>query len=104
MRSTGFESLVAADGRDGIRQFAANCERLRLVVIDYSMPEMDGLEVLAAMRKIATVPTIVVTGFEPQRIETRLAPELARSVAFLGKPFGVPQLRQAVASLLSPTD
>jgi CheY-like chemotaxis protein len=59
----GFRVAEAADGREGLER----TKELRpdLVVLDISLPIMDGHEVLAAMRadpNLANTPVIVVTG------------------------------------------
>lgn len=52
----------AADGREGLRKFQT--EQPRLVLTDLSMPEMDGWELLTAIRKHETngrIPVIALT-------------------------------------------
>jgi CheY-like chemotaxis protein len=50
LESQGYCVLTAKSGREGLELFAAN--PVRAVVLDYSMPEMDGGEVAAEMRRI----------------------------------------------------
>ena len=56
----GHGASVAGTGREGLRQFAEL--RPDAVVLDYRLPDMDGLAVIAAIRADdAQVPIIMIT-------------------------------------------
>ena len=60
LRFVGFEVETASDGRDAMAKLAATTPDL--VVLDISMPELDGLEVLQRMRRDGiNVPVIFLT-------------------------------------------
>jgi two-component system cell cycle response regulator len=62
LRAHGYVSLLARDGLHGIR--IARAQRPDLILLDIRMPEMDGFEVIAAIRgdpALGTTPTIAVT-------------------------------------------
>ncbi len=68
-----FEVLQAANGRDGIE--IAMRERPDLLLIDLNMPEMDGYQAIATLRKdlaMATLPILVLTSEEGPGIERRV--------------------------------
>jgi len=46
----GYSVLTATSGREGLRLFAAN--PVKAVVLDYAMPEMDGCQVAAELRRL----------------------------------------------------
>ena len=48
----GFEVLLAGDGREGLDVFRAHQGEIVCVLLDLTMPEMDGEETLAALRGI----------------------------------------------------
>ena len=79
-----FRLLIAADGKEAVRQFAAN--RIDMVLTDIHMPGFTGLELMADMKKINFKPEILVmtANATPENVETarRLG---ARSVIL--KPF-----------------
>src|SRR5439155_24363946 len=79
-----FRLLIAADGKEAVRQFAAN--RIDMVLTDIHMPGFTGLELMADMKKISFKPEILVmtANATPENVETarRLG---ARSVIL--KPF-----------------
>ena len=65
--------LEAANGRDAVE--IASRERPDLLIIDLNMPEMDGYEAIANLRKdlsMATLPIMVLTSEEGPGIERRV--------------------------------
>jgi type IV pilus assembly protein PilB len=68
-----FEVLEAANGRDAV-EIAAR-EHPDLVLIDLNMPEMDGYEAIARLRKdlsLATMPILVLPSEEGPGVERRV--------------------------------
>ncbi len=62
LESQGYHVRTAGEGSEGIAAFRKG--RVRVVISDIRMPNMDGLEVLRRVRDIdETVPVILVTGF-----------------------------------------
>lgn len=97
LRHEGHEPRVAADGRiglDTVRSWSPE-----LVILDLMLPELDGYEVLAAIRKDRNrVPVIILTarGEEADKVRGfRLDAD-----QYVTKPFGVLELLERVGSLL----
>ncbi|MCA9772817.1 MAG: response regulator, partial [Myxococcales bacterium] len=66
-----------------------------LVLLDLTMPDMDGAEVLATLaRRGAAVPVIVMSGFQADVLPERTG--YAHLRGFVAKPFRVAELREAV--------
>jgi CheY-like chemotaxis protein len=68
-----FEVLEAANGRDGVE--IARRERPDLLLVDLNMPEMDGYQAIADLRKdlsLAALPIVVLTSEEGPGIERRV--------------------------------
>lgn len=59
LRAEGYEAIVANDGEEGLRKFQAT--QPDLVVLDVTMPEMDGFEVCKRIRAISNTPVIMLT-------------------------------------------
>ncbi len=58
----GFELVEAANGRQGLE--VARKERPDLILLDWNMPEMDGLQMLQALKAdpdLASIPVTMVT-------------------------------------------
>ncbi len=68
LKVSGYETLTAGDGQEGLEQVKA--QEPDLVVLDLLMPRMDGLDMLRQLRSFSTVPVIVLTarGDEADRI------------------------------------
>jgi CheY-like chemotaxis protein len=70
---------------------------LDLVIIDYFMPQMDGSE-LATHIKLAApeLPVLMVTAYTEKLVDSHNPVD-----AILAKPFGIEDLRQAIAGLFN---
>jgi DNA-binding response OmpR family regulator len=86
----------AANGREGLREFHAR--RPDLVVLDVSMPEMDGWSVLERIRDMSEVPVLMLTarGDELERVRGLQA----GADDYVVKPFGRQELAARVNALL----
>lgn len=61
LAETGYETAVAADGAEGLAQ--ARAEQFHAVLVDLRMPQMDGLEVIAALSaEQPALPIVVISG------------------------------------------
>jgi DNA-binding response OmpR family regulator len=61
LRQKGFEAIVAYNGLDGLNKI--NLEQPDLVLLDWSMPDISGIEVLERLRDSQNnVPIIMITG------------------------------------------
>jgi two-component system chemotaxis response regulator CheY len=71
-------------------------QRFDLAILDYFMPGMQGCQVALHIRDIApSLPILRITAYLEQ-----LADSDKQVDAVLGKPFGVEELRRAIAKLL----
>jgi signal transduction histidine kinase/DNA-binding response OmpR family regulator len=91
--------LFASSGADAVE--LARREELALVLLDLQMPELDGLETAALLKKIdRAVPIIIVTAYEPTRAQ--LAQGYASgAVDFLFKPLDPTVLVSKVSVFLA---
>lgn len=90
----GFNVLVAGDGVEGVEVFTAHVDTIRCVLLDFSMPRMDGVQASQQIQQIRPgVPIIVCSGFNQHDVEHRF--EESSIAAFLHKPFRYEQIREA---------
>jgi CheY-like chemotaxis protein len=62
LETKGYEVLIAPSGRDGFDLLAS--QDVAAVIVDYSMPEMNGEEVARAIRqRWPAVPIIILSGY-----------------------------------------
>ena len=102
LRNNGFEVITAENGREAYE--LACSEKPDMVITDYQMPEMSGLELIESLRDtpdVAGIPVVMLTarGFA---IEDDLRERLKISEC-LSKPFSPRELLQSVTDILSQT-
>ncbi len=86
----------AENGRQALDCFAR--ETFDLVILDYAMPEMRGSELAGHLKRVnPAVPLLMVTAYLEKLVDSETPVD-----AVLGKPFGVVELRQAIARLAPP--
>ena len=64
LEDEGFQTIMAADGVEGVRKFG---EQPDIILCDVDMPHMSGFDVLSELRKSArklrTVPFLFITAY-----------------------------------------
>jgi two-component system response regulator CpxR len=62
LEELGYRIATASNGVDALEQFGRH--KFDLVVTDYKMPRMDGIELIVRLRKVTPeVPVILISGF-----------------------------------------
>ncbi|MCE5270143.1 response regulator [bacterium] len=100
IRLLAFNGLSAASCSDPARALERwRCGRYRIVVTDYCMPGLNGLEVLSRLRSLdREVKTILLTGLEDEAV--REAALAAGACAFIRKPLDLQEFVGALSGLL----
>ena len=97
LETEGFTVLEANSGPKALEQFAAH--PIDLAILDMRMPEMDGLDLLAEMRKRGNnTPTVIITAYGDVPHAVR-AMKLG-AIDFLKKPVTPEQLRQIAGEVI----
>jgi len=96
LEAGGYRVRHAADGLTGLQAFAQ--QPPDLVILDWMLPRMDGLEVLRRIRATSAVPVLMLTarGEETDRV---VGLELGAD-DYLAKPFSLRELAARVHALL----
>lgn len=101
LERAGFTVLTCSDGRQGIRLFQKHRDDVVALVVDLTMPEFSGEEVLLAVRTLdPSVKVVMSSGYTDPALLARLSDQGAD--AFLGKPWDPDQLRGTLKRLLAP--
>lgn len=97
----GFHVLVAEDGHDGVRRFRAHGSEVGAILLDLTMPRMDGVEALFAIRQISReVPVILSSGYSEKDTMARCAG--LSGTSFIQKPYTAQALVAKVREALVP--
>ncbi|MGV8073944.1 MAG: PAS domain S-box protein, partial [Syntrophobacteraceae bacterium] len=100
LEKLGIESITACDGNEAMEIFHAHKDEIRLVLLDLSMPGMDGWETLAALRALRPdLPVVLVSGYDEAQVMQSGHPE--RPQAFVHKPYTLADLKAALAQALN---
>jgi len=91
LRGAGYEVTEAVDGRDGLAKSGSG--KFDLIITDLNMPNMDGIQLIAAIRKLsgyAFVPILMLT--TESQAEKKDAGRKAGATGWIVKPFSADQL------------
>nr|WP_320133426.1 ATP-binding protein [uncultured Holophaga sp.] len=95
----GFSVLTAKDGLEALEVFRTHRAQILCVITDLTMPRLDGWGTLAALRQLdPDLPVILTSGYDRTQVMKREHPDLPQ--AFLGKPFNMKQLHDAVETAM----
>jgi CheY-like chemotaxis protein len=99
LTAMGFEVLVAGGGRESLEVLNVEANRIRAVLLDLSMPHLDGEATLRSIRQVMPdLPVVLVTGYDVSECQERFS-DLGFD-GFLQKPFRVADLSRAVRGAL----
>jgi two-component system cell cycle sensor histidine kinase/response regulator CckA len=100
LRMMGFETIEAPDGRAGAALFAARARDVVVVLLDMTMPEMNGEETFREIRRVRDdVAVILTSGYhEVDAMQSFRSEGLA---GFLQKPFGAEDLSAKLGAVLA---
>ncbi len=89
----GFAVLTAADGHEALAVYREHMDEIALVLLDLTMPRMDGEETFGALRALDPgVRVIMSSGYSEQDMDTRFA---GKGLAgFVPKPYTLAELAE----------
>lgn len=96
----GYDVTVANNGRDGLLYILDHPQDL--VILDFMMPGIDGLEVCRRLRKDGNIPILMVTGRDS--VADRVEGLETGADDYLVKPFAFAELVARVKALLRRTE
>ena len=97
LEALGYQPLRAATGRTALAILGGNCTAFDLLIADYAMPEMSGVQLARAVRELCPdLPTIIVTGYA----DVSGLDGASDSTILLHKPFRMSELGATVERAL----
>jgi PAS domain S-box-containing protein len=91
VRQSGFTVITATDGADAVEIFTRRSNEIDLVLMDLTMPNMDGATAMIELRRIKPdVKIILSSGFNEQELDERLADQ--KPTGFIRKPYRLQSL------------
>jgi DNA-binding NtrC family response regulator len=101
LRRLGFDVALAADGRAALDAFRADPNRYSLVLLDLTMPHLDGEQTFTELRRLRPdVRVVLMSGFSEQDAVARFTGK--GLAAFLQKPFTFEALSAELQRIVSP--
>jgi two-component system, cell cycle sensor histidine kinase and response regulator CckA len=95
----GFDALTATDGREAIEIFGTHADEIVCVLLDLTMPHIDGEAAFRELRRIdPTVTVILCSGYNEQDATQRFAGKGLAS--FIQKPYSMATLKGELMQVL----
>ena len=100
LKAHGFEVVLAADGREALARFREQAGRFRLVLLDLTMPHLNGEETFRELRQIQPdARVLLMSGFNEQEAINRFT---GKGLAgFVQKPFTPESLLAKLQAVLA---
>ena len=96
----GYKVLTASDGSEGIEAYRQHAAEISVVLLDLTMPRMNGLEVLKELRSQSVdLPVLMMSGYSEHEISQQSS--RFGTCSFLQKPFSPDELISAISRLHS---
>jgi len=96
LQQEGFHVVAVTTGAEALKAVAE--EPIRLVVLDLTLPDMDGLDVCRQIRTRSSVPVVMLTARDEQ--SDRLAGLEVGADDYIGKPFSPQELVARMKAVL----
>lgn len=100
LEKLGFKPLLVSNGLEAIKLFKEHMQEIILVILDLTMPEMKGSDVLPELRSIAPdVPIIMSSGYNETELEDLFKNQV--HTIFLQKPYSLTDLQNTIREIFS---
>lgn len=99
LRHIGFKAMSASDGEEALMMIREHSEKIALVILDLTMPRMDGLRTFQELKKLRPDMKVILCSGYSEQDATKRFPRLGLD-GFIQKPFQMKELKEKVADLL----
>lgn len=99
LERAGFDVVEAGDGPEAIELFRADPDDVAGVVLDLTLPTVDGMTVMRELRRLRPdVPIVLCSGWSADEVASSIS--ALPATTFLQKPFQVQAMLDAIASVV----
>lgn len=99
LKSMAYEVIAAVNGHEAVEMFRARKDEINFVLLDLSMPGMDGWETLAQLRSLRPyIPVVLASGYDEAHVMQGDHPHWPE--VFLHKPYLKRDLEAAIDTAL----
>jgi two-component system, cell cycle sensor histidine kinase and response regulator CckA len=100
LNANGFETLLAANGREAIEIFRDRGESISAVLLDMAMPELGGKQTFSELRRLRSdVCVILSSGYDEVEAIHRF--DSAGLAGFLQKPYSAAELVSCIRDAMA---
>ena len=96
LTANGYDTIIVRSGEEALTMIASHCPDL--IVLDLGLPDMDGMEVLKAVRKWSNLPVVVVSARNHEHDKVEALDYGADD--YLVKPFEMKELMARINAVL----
>jgi len=99
LETHGFKTLAASNGAMGLSSLEENIKTISAVLLDLTMPDLNGRETYYRMRKLSRdIPILFYSGYSEEEVAELLVED--KKTGFLQKPFTTQDLINHLTALL----
>jgi len=99
VRLMGLKVITASDGRDALSKYRQQADEIDVVLLDLTMPNMDGITAMGEIYKIQpNAKILLASGFNKEELEKRVTSQ--PSAGFIRKPYSMNELEAEIRKVL----
>ncbi|MGO9738330.1 MAG: response regulator, partial [Desulfomonilaceae bacterium] len=99
----GYDTIIAVDGEEGVSVFRERLNEIDLVMLDFKMPKIDGVEAFGELIRIKPdVKVILCSGYTEDAVIEMFPGQ--RPAGVLHKPYNMGDLKVELVRLLGTVD
>jgi CheY-like chemotaxis protein len=99
LQRVGHPCITAVDGEDAVAVFQGRKDDIHAIILDLTMPRMDGIRAAEALRELhPEVPILLSSGYSEAEVGSRLGG--VGISGFIQKPYRLDRLRAALKTVL----
>ena len=100
LEMAGYEVKTACDGVEAVEIFKEHSSDFVCVILDLTMPKMNGEKTFAELQKIdANVPVVLSSGYNESEVESWIS--TMGIAGFVQKPYKSSELKECLANVLA---